>query len=102
MYIRTEEKIYTEDFLLGVIRGSTIVKVEDSVEKLIDGYVVVYEKNNTYNELDRNIYNDLELAIKKAKSSNEKYIIYGAIFTKKGVIFATKLNESKGKLELLK
>jgi len=66
-------------------------KLGDTIEELCDKFVYVYNKNNhtfiaafqfkTYLEFDG--------------------IIYGAIWTDKGLIYVAKMNEKKGKLELI-
>ena len=78
--------------------NETREKIEqaDTIEELCDEFVVAYENA-------RIVYDDLEWAKTKAKSSLEygnKSIIYGAIWTDKGLIYVAKMNE-KGELELL-
>lgn len=74
-----------------------IIKSADTIEELCDEFVVAYEDGAKI------VYGDLEWAKTKAKSSLEignKSIIYGAIWTDKGLIYVAKMNE-KGELELL-
>lgn len=69
----------------------------DTIEELCDDFVVAYEDGA------RIVYGDLEWAKTKAKASLEfgnKSVIYGAIWTDKGLIYVAKMNE-KGELELL-
>ena len=68
-----------------------------TIEELCDEFVVAYEDGA------RIVYGDLEWAKTKAKASLElgnKSIIYGAIWTDKGLTYVAKMNE-EGELELL-
>ena len=74
-----------------------VLKQADTIEELCDEFVVSYEDGA------RIVYQDLEWAKVKAKASLEvghKSIIYGAIWTDKGLIYVAKMND-KGELELL-
>ena len=74
-----------------------IIAQANTVKKLCDDFVVVYEDGA------RIVYGDLKWAKEKAKTSLElgdKSIIYGAIWTNKGLIYVAKMNE-KGEVELL-
>ena len=77
-----------------------ILKVADTIEELIDEYVVVENKSH-------NIPSYLKEAInrfmeKQCGELSEDYSIeiYGAIWTDKGLIYVAKMND-KGELELL-
>ena len=70
------------------------IKLGDTIEELCDEFVVAYEDGA------RIVYSDLEWAKCKAKTSPIKSIIYGAIWTDKGLIYVAKMNEN-GELELL-
>lgn len=82
---------YSCDF----IEEKDILKQSDNLVELCDGFVVAFEENN-----DRITYLDLEWAINKAKRYAGHTIIYGAIWTDKGLIYVAKMN-SEGELELL-
>ena len=69
-------------------------KEADTIEELIDAYVIEYEGGNHI------VYDEFEWAKDKALRSNKKYIIYGAIWTGKGLIYVAKMND-KGDLVLI-
>ena len=72
-----------------------VIKQADTIEELCDEFVYVKRDINT-------IFCDLPKAEKKLYKSKKSYweIIYGAIWTDKGLIYVAKMNE-KGELELL-
>lgn len=79
------------------IPKNEIVDEADTIEELCDEFVIAYENGA------RIIYGDLVWAKVKAKASSKlgiRSIIYGAIWTNKGLIYVAKINE-KGELELL-
>ena len=65
-------------------------KLSDTIEELCDEFVCVEKNGKDHNFLD----------IEQAKKSLDEYIVYGAIWTDKGLIYAAKTND-KGELELL-
>ncbi|MBO7715230.1 MAG: hypothetical protein J6S85_16800 [Methanobrevibacter sp.] len=110
-YIRTKDRIWdtsklckdnqnwyyliSNDFY--VFCENEIIKQADTIEELCNEFVVAYEEG------ERMVYCDLEWAKVKAKASLQfgyKSIIYGAIWTNKGLIYVAKMNE-EGNLELL-
>lgn len=74
--------------------ANEVIKQDDTIKELCDEFVVAYEDGA------RIVYSDLEWAKCKAEASPTKSIIYGAIWTDKGLIYVAKMNE-KGELELL-
>ena len=74
-----------------------IKNMADAIEALCDCFVV-YEKGGGFVG-EHHTYNDLELA--KYGANENVSIVYGAIWTDKGLIYVAKMDE-KGKLELLK
>ena len=105
-YIRTKE---TECCIIDTIKykeitgedcfipKNEIVDKADTIDKLCDEFVIAYENGA------RIVYGDLEWAKVKAIASSKigiKLIIYGAIWTDKGLIYVAKLNDKK-ELELL-
>ena len=79
------------------IPKNEIVDEADTIEELCDEFVIAYENGA------RIVYGDLEWAKVKAIASSKigiKLIIYGAIWTDKGLIYVAKLNDKK-ELELL-
>ncbi|MBO7716023.1 MAG: hypothetical protein J6S85_20835 [Methanobrevibacter sp.] len=116
-YIRTKDGIfpYHEDSnvgkltvvinALGKVESNKVdetfneiaIKQADTIKDLCDEYVVAYEDGA------RIVYSDLDWAKTKANASLEfghKSVIYGAIWTDKGLIYVAKVND-KGELELL-
>ena len=106
-YVRTKDTEYgaiidTEKYkeITGedcYIPKDEIVQEADTIEELCDEFVVAYENGA------RIVYGDLEWAKIKANTSLEagyKSIIYGAIWTDKGLQFVARMN-LKGELELL-
>ena len=105
-YIRTKEtdcciidtikykEITSEDCF---IPENEIVNEADTIEELCDEFVIAYENGA------RIVYGDLEWAKVKARVNSKisiKSIIYGAIWTDKGLIYVAKMS-NKGELELL-
>ena len=79
------------------IPKNEIVAEADTIEELCDEFVIAYENGG------RIVYGDLEWAKVKAmvnSKSGIKSIIYGAIWTDKGLLYVAKMND-KGELELL-
>lgn len=94
-YIRLKDGKIVDQYQ--TVRPQFVVKRADTIKELCDEFVVAYENGA------RIVYGDLEWAKIKAKTSLKvggKSIIYGAIWTEKGLIFVAKMNE-KGELELL-
>ena len=105
-YIRTKE---TDCYIIDTIKykeitgedcfipKNEIVAEADTIEELCDEFVIAYENGA------RIVYGDLEWAKVKAmvnSKSGIKSIIYGAIWTDKGLLYVAKMND-KGELELL-
>lgn len=101
-YIINLEKWCKEDFgyILWMDRGYrtlqnyNIVKQADTIEELCDGFVVVFEDKNHI------VYSQFKWAMDKAMWSGMPFMIYGAIWTDKGLIYVAKMN-NKGVMELL-
>lgn len=70
-----------------------IIKQANTIEELCDEFV--YSDNVFKNVIYEN-YNALKILLKIRKN----YIVFGAIWTDKGLIYVAKMNE-KGELELL-
>ena len=85
------------------IGNGWVYRLADTIEELIDEKVLI-QKNGYPTlletiEFDRNIYlriNEYEFGTQLPRNP----IIYGAIWTNKGLIYVAKMNE-KGELELL-
>lgn len=112
-YIRNESGIYevvksnsrSTEFIYPTKKGIRFCqrqnkkcKFADTIKELCDEFVVAYEDGA------RIVYGDLEWAKVKAKASlvafDDKSIIYGAIWTDKGLKYVAKTND-QGELELL-
>ena len=88
------KKITGEDFF---IPKNEIVDKADTIEELCDEFVIAYENGA------RIVYGDLEWAKVKVMANSKigiKSIIYGSIWTDKGLIYVAEMND-KGELELL-
>ena len=68
-----------------------VIKQADTIEELCDEFVIVGKKKNKIKEITKVIYSKRQLI---------NNVIYGAIWTDKGLIYVAKMNE-KGELELL-
>ena len=105
-YIRTKE---TDRCIIDTIKykeitgedcfipKNEIVAEAETIEELCDEFVIAYENGA------RIVYGDLEWAKVKVMANSKiviKSIIYGAIWTNKGLIYVAKMND-KGELELL-
>ena len=75
-----------------------IIKQADTIEELCDEAVVIYQKN--YDKPFAVVCYGNRKPIPTAKTLYPFAIIYGAIWTDKGLQFVAKMNE-KGELELL-
>lgn len=105
-YIRTNEGIYKtgkdyngkyiHDGIVENVDGiETTIKQSDTIEELCDEFVIVCEDSS----LNRTFQNLKEARIAGSYfECNHKY--YGAIWTKKGLIYVAKMNDI-GELELL-
>ena len=79
------------------IPKNEIVDKADTIEELCDEFVIAYENGA------RIVYGDLEWAKVKVMANSKigiKSIIYGSIWTDKGLIYVAEMND-KGELELL-
>ena len=79
--------------------GETIIKESDTIEELCDVIVSIKKHEGTVVEFDI-LWSWLEWREELAEEIVEGAEIYGAIFTDKGLIYVTKMNE-KGEFELL-
>ena len=110
-YVRTEDGIFEvvkEEVLCGVrfydietkehlnrIRGESIIAYAD-IEELCDEFVLVEKmREATYYHRSHN-FNDF----KSIAMLNERYTLYGAVWTSKGLIYVAKMNKD-GELELI-
>lgn len=110
-YIRTKDGVYKVVLVspLGFVRidkrdgtfpdvfEKDIIKQADTIEKLVDRYVIFHSNNYSYIKVSLSDAVKKKEWLKKLGYDNE---IYGAIWTDKGLIYVAKMNE-KGELELL-
>ena len=97
MYIRTKDEILKAldtDYMCGVkvyhtekgmITEKLVVKTADNLAELCDEFVVVFEDKNHI------VYSQFKWAMDKAMWSGMPFMIYGAIWTDKGLIYVAKL-----------
>lgn len=83
-----------------LIRESEIVEQADTIEELCD--FIFFKYWSTIRKCyELKLYKSLkELYANEYITGNDKYFIYGAIWTDKGLIYVAKMND-KGELELL-
>lgn len=110
-FIRTENRIYQveSEYLdnegkwvgynivendMAIILRDQVIKKADTIEELIDNYVFI-EKGEMPVDLDKDT-----IIFNKGLYIEDGTIIYGAIWTDKGLIYVAKMNE-KGELELI-
>ena len=87
--------VYKKEPYICVLNGNDdILKQADTIEKLCD--VVVYVKDGYEN----NIETIKDFQKRNRKLFDKDLIVYGAIWTDKGLIYVAKMNEN-GELELL-
>ena len=102
MYIRTKNRIYKveseicgkQGYFIGeceVILKDQVIKQADTIEELCDELVVV---NNTCFNTPQLLGTEID------KDYYKHEVVYGAIWTDKGLIYVAKMND-KGELELL-
>ena len=88
------KKLYTlGDFYY--VRRSRIVAQANTIEELCDCFVVIDKEKVFPNQ----VYDKRHLYTLKTRE-NTRFIIYGAIWTNKGLIYVAKMNEN-GELRLI-
>ena len=97
--------IHTEECEIGEYRGIEVLKQADTIEELCDEYVIYAEDYGYFNPaiIHRHWVFDTIEEVKEQIELIEtgiERIIYGAIWTGKGLIYVAKMNK-KGELELL-
>ena len=77
-----------------IVYKASCIKVADTIEELCDEFVSI-------NEMEQNKPKILNITFESIKQNDYLFdIIYGAIWTDKGLIYVAKMND-KGELELL-
>ena len=106
-YIRTKDGVYDTTkglytpsikmFAIGTktIYENQIIAQADTIEELCDEFVLV---NKTKEIIDHRLVYDIDFS--KDKFVLNKYEVFGAIWTDKGLIYVAKMNE-KGELVLI-
>jgi len=87
------KKIFLASTFEEVIQANTI-------EELCDEFVLCCNGFVRPNLLNNSRFKDAVYLVKKHNEQAKSYIIYGAIWTDKGLIYVAKMND-KGELELL-
>ena len=82
-----------------VVSEDEIINQADTIEELCDEWICRDNDNIEYRPYRFYFLDDLYAFIKENKLF-ERYTVYGAIWTDKGLIYVTKMND-KGELELL-
>ena len=100
-YIRTKDKIVKHPHPNAEVFTFRyeIVKQADTIKELCDEWICRDNNNIEYRPYRFYFLDDLYAFIKENKLF-ERYTIYGAIWTDKGLIYVAKMNE-KGELELI-
>lgn len=94
-YIRTKDGIISS---LKTVRTSDIVRKADTIEELCDELVLIRQEKELGETI--RVFTRLELLLEFAICQWETDIIYGAIWTDKGLIYVAKMNE-EGELCLI-
>ena len=77
-----------------------IIKQSDAIEELCDEFVLCCNGFVRPNLLNNSRFKDAAYLVKKHNEQAKSYIIYGAIWADKGLIYVAKMND-EGELELL-
>lgn len=90
LYIDLEEKkIYYWDCYLNYDKEISFIAMSDNIEELCDVYVVPrFQHIFKIDKFSKN-------AVENYAKSKDKGIVYGAIWTDKGLIFVAKINENE-------
>jgi len=112
-YVRTKGKIYeaigedgnwfvVKDIFCGTctVRKAYVTKQADSIEELCDEYVIFCKEEPNGKLLYYKGFENLKKEFIDFERDKEKVVVYGAIWTDKGLIYVAKMNE-KGEFELL-
>ena len=103
-YIRTRNNIYELEMAKEYGIEDLAIDQADTINKLIDTYILVKDDGdvsvNSHLDMLQASINFVNRLRKSVGDKPYKYVIYGAIWTDKGLIYVAKMNE-KGELELL-
>lgn len=91
---KSNKTLIIDKYIDRYILNKTILAQADTIEELCDEFVVIFEDKNHI------VYSEFKWAMDKAMWSGMPFIIYGAIWTDKGLKYIAKLNE-EGRLELI-
>ena len=102
MYIRTKDGIYEfnktfNGASIRIIYGNEIIKQSENLLELIDEFVVFDKEQPKL--LYYKGFENLKKEVIDFEKDKEKVVVYGAIWTDKGLIYVAKMND-KGELEL--
>ncbi len=106
IYEYVKQRIHPSQYTkFGLYRHSLNSKYEqiiaeaDTIEELCDEFVVVSKTNHFHTLYATDTYSLTKVAC-DISNMRDRYDIYGAIWTNKGLIYVAKMNE-KGELELI-
>ena len=117
MYIRTKNRIYETEgtFLdnngkwkyynileddMAIILRSQVIKQADTIEELCDEFVVFDKEQPNGKLLYYKSFENLKKEFIDFEKDKEKVVVFGSIWTDKGLIYVAKMNY-KGELELI-
>ena len=95
-YIRTKDNIYEISMAKEYGIDDLALKTADTIEELCDEFVY----KNYFSFQDKPMLYPDEWDYKELLKTEPNVIVYGAIWTDKGLIYVAKMNE-KGELEIL-
>lgn len=96
----TGYEIITSKGTLTYRREDEIIKIANTIEELCDEFVIFAKEHPNRKLLYINGFGNLKKEFIDFEKDKNEVIIYGAIWTEKGLIYVAKMNE-KGDLELL-
>ena len=113
MYIRTKNRIYKVEsetchkkgyyidrYEEDVILKKQVIKQSENIEELCDEFVVFDKEQPNGKLLYYKGFEKLKKEFIDFEKDKEKVVVYGSIWTSKGLIFVAKMND-KGDLELI-
>ena len=83
-----------------IVYGSEVISQSESIEELCDEFVVFDKEQPNGKLLYYKGFENLKKEFIDFEKDKEKVVVYGAIWTDKGLIYVAKMND-KGELELI-